>query len=82
MKRTHLASVIALTGIALFALASKAVFASGEGPLPGGDVQCYYNGSFCSYPGTNYWSGCDTGFEPGMKSTTWAIKNCEEYHVS
>jgi hypothetical protein len=82
MKRTHLAIVAALTGLTLFTFAGRAVFAADESSLPPDSEPCYYRGTFCSYPGENYWSGCDSSFEPGLQPTSWAKQYCSEYHSS
>lgn len=82
MSKLPLIAVTAALGLAIVAGATSSVTAEEAGPIPpSGYINCYKNGSHCSYAGDNYWSGCATRFAEGWIPTSNAILICTTYHV-
>lgn len=80
MRKFPLVAASAVLGFALLGGSVQAVRASEEGPVPGESIKCYYNMYHCSYPGDNYWSGCNPNFPEGWITTATARALCETYH--
>lgn len=50
-------------------------------PLPDAHIRCYYSGTFCSYPGTAYWSQCNPNYLYGFIRSDIASDICRTFHM-
>lgn len=81
MSKMPLIAATATLGLAIIAGAASSVTAETSGPIPpSGYINCYKNGTHCSYSGDNYWSGCETRYAEGWIPTSTAILICATYH--
>lgn len=48
---------------------------------PSDHIRCYYAGTFCSYPGTAYWSDCNPNYPNGFIRTDMAEIICQTFHT-
>ena len=78
MSKFTIVAASAVLGIATIAGAVRQL--SAETGTPSDHIRCYYAGTFCSYPGTAYWSECNPNYPNGFIRTDMAEIICKTFH--
>ena len=81
MLRFTLAVSSGALGLALLAGGVTTLRADQATQIPPDNAYCYYHGYFCSYEGSDYWSGCDPSYPEGWIPTGTAKVICTTYNL-